>query len=327
MEETEMTLARRLVLAAPALLLGSGAALGQAARYPNRPVRIIVPYPAGGVSDITARLLAENLSQQWGQPVTVENRAGANGMLGAEATARSTPDGTTLCLAGTAHTISPALYRTPYDTMQDLTYITTTSQTPQALIVAPDFPPNTVEEFVAYVKARPNQTSYATFGALGMELLCRQAGLQMTRVPYRGSTQGHPDLIAGRVNAMLDTVTPTLPHVRAGRMKMLATCGATRAPQIPEIPTVSETIIPGFTSTVWGILMGPAGMPEVMVEKVHADVTAILRRPDIVERHATLGTAIWTTTPEEARRFVGSETAKWAETARAVGIELEAAAR
>ncbi|WP_431285128.1 tripartite tricarboxylate transporter substrate binding protein [Humitalea sp. 24SJ18S-53] len=322
-----MMFERRGLLAAPALLLGAGTAFGQGARYPTRPVRIIVPYPAGGVSDITARLLAENLTPLWGQAVTVENRAGANGMIGAEATARATPDGTTLCLAGTAHTISPALYRTPYDTMRDLTYITTTSQTPQALIVAPDFPPNTAEEFVAYVKARPDQTSYATFGALGMELLCQQAGLRMTRVPYRGSTQGHPDLMSGRVNAMLDTVTPTLPHVRAGRMKMLATCGAERAPQIPEVPTVGETIIPGFTSTVWGILMGPAGLPPEVLAKIHTDVVAILQRPDIVQRHATLGTAIWTMTPEQATRFVGTEAEKWADTARAVGLEREEAAR
>lgn len=324
-----MTLARRRILgsalAAPALLR-AGIARAQAGR-PSRPVRIIVPYPAGGVSDITARLLAENLTPVWGQPVTVENRAGANGMIGAEATARATPDGTTLCLAGTAHTISPAMYRTPYDTMRDLTYVTTTSQTPQALIVAPDFPPSTAAEFVDYVRARPGRTSYATFGALGMELLCQKAGLDMTRVPYRGSTQGHPDLIAGRVNAMLDTVTPTLPHVRAGRMKLLATCGAERAAGAPEIPTVGETIIPGFTSTVWGVLMAPAGTPAETVARIHADAVAVLRRPDIVERHAALGTTIWTNPPDATTRFVEAEMTKWAETARAVGIEQEVAPR
>ena len=317
---------RRSLLAAPALLLGPATAWAQG-RFPTRPVRIVVPYPPGGVSDITARLLAENLPALWGQPVSVENRTGANGMVGAEAVARATPDGTSLCLAGTAHTISPALYRTPYDTMRDLTYITTTSQTPQALIVAPDFPPNSAAEFVEYVKARPGETSYATFGALGMELLCHRAGLQMTRVPYRGSTQGHPDLIAGRVNAMLDTVTPTLPHVRAGRMKLLATCGAERAPQASEIPTVAETILPGFTSTVWGVLMAPAGTPAEAIARIHADVTAILHRPDIVARHQGLGTAIWTASPEDTTRFIATEMAKWEETARAIGIEREAVAR
>lgn len=319
-------LIRRQLLAAPALLLtpAPGSAQG---RFPPRPVRIIVPYPPGGVSDITARLLAENLPAIWGQPVTVENRAGANGIIGAEATARATPDGTTLCLAGTAHTISPALYRMPYETVRDLAYVTTTSQTPQALIVAPDFPPNSATEFVAYVKARPGQTSYATFGALGMELLCHRAGLQMTRVPYRGSTQGHPDLIAGRVDAMLDTVTPTLPQVRAGRMKMLATCGAARAAQVPEIPTVAETILPGFTSTVWGVLMAPGGTPPEVIARIHADATAILRRPDIVARHEGLGTAIWTQSPEETTRFVIAEIAKWDETARAIGTERENVAR
>jgi len=292
-----------------------------------RPVRIIVPYPPGGVSDITARLLAEHLTPIWGQAVTVENRPGANGMIGAEAVARAAPDGTTLCLAGTAHSISPALYRTPYDTMRDIAYITTTSQTPQALIVAPDFPPNSAAEFVDYVKARPGQTSYATFGALGMELLCHRAGLEMTRVPYRGSTQGHPDLIAGRVNAMLDTITPTLPQVRAGRMKMLATCGAERASQAPDVPTVAETILPGFTSTVWGILMAPAGTPAEVAMRIHADATALLHRPDIVARHASLGTAIWTCSPEQATDFMASEMRKWEETARAIGAEREAPPR
>ncbi len=315
---------RRTVLAAPALLLAPGAAWSQG-RFPARPVRIIVPYPPGGVSDITARLLAEHLTPLWGQPVSVENRTGANGMVGAEVCARSAPDGTTLCLAGTAHTISPALYRTPYDTLRDLAYITTTSQTSQALIVAPDFPPNSAAEFVEYVKARPDQFGYATFGALGMELLCHRAGLRMTRVPYRGSTQGHPDLIAGRVQAMLDTVTPTLPHVRAGRMKMLATCGAERAPQATEIPTVAETILPGFTSTVWGVLMAPAGTPPEIIQRIHADATALLRRPDITARHEQLGTAIWTATPEETTRFIATEMTKWDETARAIGIQREAA--
>lgn len=315
---------RRDLLAAPALLFGASSAWAQAGRFPARPVRIVVPYPPGGVSDITARLLAEHLTPAWGQAVTVENRPGANGMIGAEAVARAVPDGTTLCLAGTAHSISPALYRTPYDTMRDLAYITTTSQTPQALIVAPDFPPDSAAGFVEYVKARPGRTSYATFGALGMELLCHRAGLQMTRVPYRGSTQGHPDLIAGRVNAMLDTVTPTLPHVRAGRMKMLATCGATRAPQAPEIPTVGETILPGFTSTVWGILMAPAGTPPEVIARIHADVTALLHRPDIAARHEGLGTAIWTCAPAEATRFMATEMAKWEETARAIGAERAA---
>jgi tripartite-type tricarboxylate transporter receptor subunit TctC len=314
---------RRLLLAAPALLLA--AHVRAAGRFPSRPVRIIVPYPPGGVSDITARLLAEHLTPVWGQPVSVENRTGANGMVGAEVCARSTPDGTTLCLAGTAHTISPALYRVPYDTLRDLTYITTTSQTPQALIVAPDFPPSSVAEFVEYVQARPDSTSYATFGALGMELLCHRAGLRMTRVPYRGSTQGHPDLIAGRVQAMLDTVTPTLPHVRAGRMKMLATCGAERAPQAPEIPTVAETILPGFTSTVWGVLMAPAGTPPEVIARINADATALLHRPDIKARHESLGTAIWTATPEDTTRFIAIEMSKWDETARAIGVEREAA--
>jgi tripartite-type tricarboxylate transporter receptor subunit TctC len=319
-------LPRRSLLATPTLLLGPSAAWSQG-RFPTRPVRIVVPYPPGGVSDITARLLAEALTPIWGQQVTVENRPGANGMIGAEAVARAAPDGTVLCLAGTAHTISPALYRTPYDTMRDLSYITTTSQTPQALIVAPDFPPDSAQDFVAYVRARPDQTSYATFSALGMELLCHRAGLRMTRVPYRGSTQGHPDLIAGRVHAMLDTITPTLPHVRAGRMKMLATCGATRAPQAPEIPTVAETILPGFTSTVWGVLMAPAGTPAEVIARIHADATALLHRPDILARHESLGTAIWTSTPAETTRFIATEMTKWEETARAIGAERETVAR
>ena len=315
-------LAAPAVLAAPALLAAPAFAQG---RFPQRPVRIIVPYPPGGVSDITARLLAENLTPLWGQAVTVENRAGANGMIGAEACARAAPDGTTLCLAGTAHSISPALYRTPYDTMKDLAYITTTSTTPQALIVAPSFPPGTPQQFVEYVRARPDQTSYATFGALGMDLLCLKAGLKMTRVPYRGSTQGHPDLIAGRVDAMLDTITPTIPHIREGRMKLLAVCSAERAPQLPDVPTVAETIIPGFTSTVWGILMAPAATPPEVIAKINADAVALLHRDDIKARHAGMGTTIWTGTPAQATAFMAEEMTKWSETARAMGLELQSA--
>jgi len=314
-----MTIPRRLALAAPALLLGRGAAAQGG--FPQRPVRIIVPYTPGGVSDITARLMAEPLAAMWGQAVPVENRAGADGVIGTETLARSPPDGHTLALVSVGHPVNPAYYKLPFDTMRDFSFVTQTTSTPLVLCAAKDFPASTVPQLIEHAKKAGGVTFAGTGGVVRLApvLFGQVTGAELTYVPYRGSTQAHPDLIAGRVDIMFDTVPAALPHIQSGALKAIATTGAKRAPQLPDAPLVSETL-PGFEASTWGMVIAPAGLPAPLLAKLNADCVAALRRPEVVEKHRTLGAEVVTSSPEQIRAFTEAEMVKWGEAARKAGI-------
>lgn len=313
---------RALATASLAAPLIAGSARAQAA-FPNRAVRIIVPYTPGGVSDITARLMAEPLSAAWGQPVPVENRPGADGVIGTEALARSAPDGHTLALVSVGHPVNAAFYRLPYDTMRDFSFVTQTTSTPLVLCAARNFPASTPAELVEHARKHSGVTFAGTSGVVRLApvLFAQRAGVELTYVPYRGSTQAHPDLIAGRVDIMFDTVPAALPHIQSGALKALATTGAKRAPQLPDVPTIGEAFMPGFEASTWGMVIAPAGVPEALLRKLNADCVAALRRPEVVEKHRTLGAEITTSTPEEMRRLCQAEMEKWGEAARKAGIQ------
>jgi len=324
-----MTPTRRAALAAPALLLARPLR-AQAPGFPARAVRMVVPYSPGGVSDITARLIAEPLSAAWGQPVPVENRGGADGIIGTEVVAKSAPDGHTLALVSVGHPVNAAFYRLPYDTMRDFSFVTMTTRTPLVIIAARGFPASTPAELVARAKeggeARP--VSFAAAGGvvrLAPLLFAQRAGIRMTDITYRGSTQAHPDIIAGRVDIMFDTVPAALPQIQAGTLKALATTGAERAPQLPDVPTLGEAFMPGFEASTWGMVIGPAGIPGPVLERLSDDIGAAVTRPDVVARHATLGAAVVRSAPEETRRFVAAELEKWGEAARRAGIQPRSA--
>jgi tripartite-type tricarboxylate transporter receptor subunit TctC len=314
---------RHAVLAAPALLLAARRARAQGASFPNRPVRIIVPYTTGGVSDITARLIAEPLKDAWGQPVPVENRAGADGVIGTEVVARSAPDGHTLGLVSVGHPVNAAFYRLPYDTMRDFTFVTQTTATPLVLCAARTFGPSTPAELVEHAKRRPGVTFAGTGGVVRLApvLFAQRTGIQLEYVPYRGSSQAHPDLMSGRVDIMFDTVPAALPHIQSGSLKALATTGARRSPQLPDVPTIGEALLPDFEASTWGVVIAPANLPPPVLAKLNADITAALRRPEIVERHKSLGAEVVTSTPDEIRRFVQAEMDKWVDAARKAGIQ------
>ncbi|WP_149538989.1 tripartite tricarboxylate transporter substrate binding protein [Siccirubricoccus phaeus] len=307
------------LLAAPALL-PVGRARAQA--FPQRPVRLIVPYTPGGVSDITARLMAEPLAAAWGQPVPVENRAGADGVIGTETLARSAPDGHTLALVSVGHPVNAAYYRLPYDTMRDFTFVTQTTSTPLVLCAGKGFGPNTPAELVAHAKRHPGVTFAGTGGVVRLApvLFGQLTQTELSYVPYRGSTAAHPDLMAGRVDIMFDTVPAALPHIQSGALKALATTGAKRAPQLPDVPTVGEALLPGFEASTWGMVIAPAGVPAETLAKLNADCVAALRRPEVVDRHRVLGAEIVTSSPEEMRAFCQAELTKWGEAARKAGI-------
>jgi tripartite-type tricarboxylate transporter receptor subunit TctC len=318
-----MTFPRRAaLLAAPALALGARAARAQA--FPSRPVRIVVPYTPGGVSDITARLIAEPMAAALGVAVPVENRAGADGVIGTDVVAKAPADGHTLALVSVAHPVNAAFYRLPFDTLRDFTFISLTTRTPLVLCAARGFAASTPAELVAHAQRNPR--GHVTFAGTGgvvrlaPVLFAQRTGIEMTYVPYRGSTQAHPDLISGRVDIMFDTVPAALPHIQSGALKALATTGAARAPQLPDVPTLAETL-PGFEASTWGMVMGPANLPAPVLARLHAEIIAAVRRPDIVARHAALGAEVVTSNPDETRSFVQAELEKWGAAARAAGVQ------
>ncbi|MDB5372431.1 MAG: tripartite tricarboxylate transporter substrate binding protein [Belnapia sp.] len=318
-----MSISRRLALAAPALLLAPQMTpRARAQAFPSRPVRMIVPYTPGGVSDITARLMAEPLAAAWGQAVPVENRAGADGVIGTEAVARAAPDGHTLGLVSVGHPVNAAYYKLPYDTMRDFSFVTQTTSTPLVLCAAKGFGPSTSAELVAHAKANPGVTFAGTGGVVRLApvLFAQQTGIELTYVPYRGSTQAHPDLMAGRVDIMFDTVPAALVHIQSGALKPLATTGARRAPQLPDVPTIGEAFLPGFEAATWGMVIAPAGLPAEVLAKLNADCRAALARPEVLDRHKVLGAEVVTSSAEDMRRFCAAELAKWGDAARKAGI-------
>jgi len=319
-----MSITRRALgagaLAVPALI--AGAARAQAA-WPSRAVRIVVPYTPGGVSDITARLLADPLSTAWGQPVPVENRAGADGVIGTEVVARSPADGYTLGLVSVGHPVNAAFYKLPFDTIRDFAFVSQTTSTPLVLCAPRAFGPSTPAELVDYAKRNPGVTFAGTGGVVRLApvLFAQRTGITLEYVPYRGSTQAHPDLIANRVNIMFDTVPAALPHIQSGALKALATTGAQRSPQLPDVPTMAEALLPGFEAATWGMIIAPANVPLPVLTKLNTDIRAALQNPTVVDRHKTLGAAIVSSSPDEMRSFVMAEMEKWGAAARSAGIQ------
>ena len=323
-----MAVTRRSALLSP-LALAAAARLAPAsaqAGFPSQTVRIIVPYSPGGASDIAARLLAEKLTPLWKQSVVVDNRTGANGIVGSDAVAKAAPDGTTLGFVSVNHAVNAALYTTPFDTLRDFSVLSIIYSVPLVLVTAPGFPASTVQELVAMVKARPGQVSFANTGGavhLAAEMFAHRTGAAMLNVPYRGSTAAHPDLIGGRVDVMFDTLPAVLGHVQSGKLKALATTAAQRLPILPELPTVAEGGLPEFEAATWGAIIGPAGLPGPIAAKISADAVAQLQQDSIKERMAALGATPVGTTPEEAQAFVRAEVVKWQAVVTQAGIEKQ----
>jgi tripartite-type tricarboxylate transporter receptor subunit TctC len=322
-----MNVTRRAALAAPfALAAARIQPAGAQALFPNQTVRIIVPYSPGGASDIAARLIAEKLTPLWKQSVVVENRTGANGIVGSEAVAKAPPDGATLGFVSVNHAVNAALYTTPFDTLKDFSVISIIYSVPLLLVTSPEFPANTVQELAAMVKAKPGEITFAGTGGavhLAAEMFAHKVGAPMVHVPYRGSTAAHPDLIGGRVSVMFDTLAAVIGHVQSGKLKALATTAAQRLPILPDLPTVAESGFPGFEASTWGAIIGPAGLPAPIVAKIATDAAAQLKVASIQERMAALGATPVGSNPEESQAFVRAEVAKWQAVVTQAGIEKQ----
>ena len=318
----------RAVGIAFAVILIALPAIAQTTAYPTKPVRIIVPYPPGGASDITARVVADKLTQMWKQSVIVDNRPGATGILGTDLVAKAAPDGYTLGLVASSQAINAVINtKLPYDTLKDFTYITETASVPLVLVAASGFPAATASELVALAKKEPGRISYASSGPggaphLAAELFKSSTGTDMLHVPYKGSTQAHPDLLSGQVGVMFDTIVAVTPHLKSGRLKALATTGTARSALLPDVATVAETT-PGYEASSWGGLIGPAGIPEEVVRKINADVVAALKMPEVKERLAQLGAEVVANSPAEFTQVIRLEIDKWGKVVRAAGVKPE----
>ncbi|WP_198373646.1 Bug family tripartite tricarboxylate transporter substrate binding protein [Roseomonas rosulenta] len=298
--------------------------------WPNRPVRIIVPFPPGQASDIITRLVADELSKRWPQRVVVDNRAGGAGAPALEAGARAPADGYTLT-AGTSGTlgVNPSvLPRVPYDSERDFAAISNVAMVPLLVIAHPSVPQHTMQALAEEARARPGALDMASAGPatsqhMAAELLMLRANIRFNIVHYRGSGPAIADVIAGNVKLMTDSVASALPHIRDGRVRAIALCSARRVPQLPEVPTIAETLVPGYQAAGWSGLVAPAGTPPEIIRRINADVVAVLREPAITERILSMGAVPDPMTPEEFTAFIRSEIATFREVARAANVRLD----
>ncbi len=299
------------------------------AAYPNRPIRFVVPFAAGGPSDVMARTLAQKMFQQWGQAVVVDNRTGAAGRIGADLVAKSAADGYTLILAQIGDTISMSLYADlPYHFEKDFAPITLAGVTSFILVTHPSLPVKNVQELVALAKAKPGALSFGSSGAgsashLAGELLKIMAGINVVHVPYKGQAPATTDLLGGQINFMFNNPITALPHINAGRMRALAVSTAQRVANVPDVPTVAESGLPGFEVGFWLGALAPARTPRAIIDKLNAQMKRTLRVPDVMERLSTMGVEPIGNTPQEFARIIKADIAKWAKVVKDAGVKAD----
>ena len=316
----------RAVAYALALLASGGA---QAQAYPERAIRWVVPYPPGGSTDILTRIIGQKMNESWGQPVVVENRGGASGIIGVEAAAKAAPDGYTLLMTASGpHAINPSLFpKVPYDSLKSFSSITLVAKLPMLLLVHPGIPANNVREFVAWAKAQQGKAVFASIGSgtpshLAMELFKQMAGVELTHVPYKGSGPALTALIGGQeAPVMFDSVLSSLPHVKSGKLKAIAVSTAERLPALPDVPTVAEGGLAGFDAYTWTAAVAPAGVPADRMDKIVNEIVRILKLPDVREKIAGQGAIPVGNSPQEFTAFTQSEIEKWGKVIRSANVK------
>lgn len=311
------------------LLAACGLTAHGASDYPSAPVRIVVPFQAGGLTDILARAIAQHASPRLGQPFVVENKPGASGNIGADTVAKSKPDGLTLLMGsiGTNAVNAHLFSRMPYDTLKDFTPISLVASGTLMLVTNPAVPATDMRSLLAYARANPGKLTYASGGAgasqhLAGELLKTMANVDIVHVPYKGVVQGVTDVVAGQVNMTFDLATVE-PHIRAGKLRPIAVANARRSSAFPEVPTIAESGVPGYEVSAWYGLFAPVGTPPAIVKRLQGEVVSALKDPALLERLAKLGAEPAGSTPEDLQRFVRSEYDKWGKVVRQAGIRLD----
>ena len=303
-------------LAKAAVLLLALSSPGAADDYPNRPIRLIIPFPAGGSNDVVGRLVANQLSAKLGQQVFVDNRGGAGGTIGTEAAANAAPDGYTLLVVSIAHAVNPALHKLNYDPIKSFTPIAIFATGPNVLAINPTLPVTSVKELVALAKQKPGELNYASAGVgsfqhLGGELFKLQAGVNIVHVPYKGGGPAMQDVISGHVKIMFSSLIQTTPFIQSGQLKALGTGGAKRSPVLPDVPTIAEAGVPGYVADNWWGLAAPAGTPAPIVEKLYQATQAALKAPDLQAQFAREGATTVEMSSAEFGEYIKTEIAKW----------------
>lgn len=296
--------------------------------YPQRAVRLIIPYPPGGAGDIVGRMLASNLAEAFGQQVVVDNRGGGGQIIATQIAASAQPDGHTLFLSSATHAINPALRKNlPYDTLRAFVPITLVAQSPLVFVAHPSLGVSSIRELIAAAKAKPGRINYAssgpgTGGHMSVELLKSMTGIDVVHIPYKGAGPALIDLVAGQVQLMCTSPLPAMPHVKAGRLKALALTSLKRSAAFPDLPVVAETI-PGYQSTLWYALLAPAGTPPHIINKVHADAVKALNSPELKQKLLALGADPVGGSPQELQSFLVEEIARWTKLVKQAKISLD----
>ena len=321
---TLITLIRPVLLAT----LGMGTALAMAQSYPNKPIRFLVGFVAGGTNDIVARALAQKLTETLGQSVVVENRGGANTAIATEAAARAASDGYTILLNAPGHATNPALMKLAFDPVNDFAFISLVAEAQNIVVMHPSFPPRSVQELIALSKKRPGQINVASSGTgttvhLSAELFQHMTGTRWVHIPYKGGGPAVIELMAGQTQIMFANMPTAIQYVRDGRLRALAVTGARRAPAAPTLPTVAESGVPGYEVTAWYGVSAPAKTPRAIVDRLHAEIVRAVNSPDLRERLTTQGADPIHLTPEQYTVFIQNEIAKWAKVIKAAGIKGE----
>lgn len=302
----------------------------QTTDFPNKPVRIVVPFPPGGATDITARVVAEKLSAKWGQPVVIDNKAGAGGNVGSDLVAKSAPDGYNIILGVTgSHAINLSLYKKmPYHPLNDFEPLTQATIYPNAIVVNPQVPANNLSELIALLKKDPGKMSYGSDGNgtashLGMEILKYKGNFQLTHIPYRGSTPMITDLLGGTLMVGITGLPAVQPHLKAGKLKMIAITTPQRAPGTPDYKTVAEQGFPNFNAAPWAGFLAPKGTPKPVIDKLAKDIAEALKQPDVVQKMNELGSTVVGNRPDEFRQFLNQQIEMWAEGVKISGATVD----
>ncbi|WP_029048431.1 tripartite tricarboxylate transporter substrate binding protein [Cupriavidus sp. amp6] len=332
--DSQTSTTRRRLLAAGVALAATFAGFAGAAHaqggYPTKPITLIVPFSAGGTTDILARIVGLQLGKALGQPVVIDNRPGAGGNIGASLAAKAPGDGYTLFMGtiGT-HAINQSLYsKLPYDPVKDFAPITRVAMVPNLVVVNPKVPVNNVKELIAYVKANPDKLSYGSSGSgssmhLSGELFNSMTGLHIQHIPYKGSAPAVNDLLGNQIGLMFDNMPSSYPHVKAGKLRALAVTSAKRSPALPNVPTVAESGVPGYEATSWFALYATGGTPQAIVDRLNAEVVKILAMPEVKKQMADQGAEPNPEKPAQLAAFMKSETAKWAKVVKASGATVD----
>ena len=289
--------------------------------YPTKPIRIVVPFGAGGPADVAARLIGNSLQEKFGQAIVVENRTGAGGVIGTQEVVKSTPDGYTLLMMSNTQTANESLLpqaQRKYELMRDLVPIAPVNYSDLVIVVHPQVAAKTLQEFIALAKSQPGKLNYASSGQgtpyhMAGELFKSMAGIDVVHVPYRNSGEARSSVIGGQVQMMIDAVTTMAPNVGAGQVRALATTGKTRSAVLPDVPTAGEAGVPGYEATIWLGLMAPAGTPKPVIDKLNAAVNEVVKRPDIVKLWKDQGAVPMSMTPEQFDKYLRGDIVKWAE--------------